>query len=169
MASIVERHISFNFRAESKDGSSYALPQNVTFFLKKNDSSKVCYTNFFEIDEYNLIEEYIFMTGLSRTCECLSRWLPADERFLLCSFWTDDHVLHFKYCPSSLQKKCQCPDIDMIGGKSDVTTTIFCLSRHLSISSRIPHSPKNATRVQHFMFPESTTSTQSHISNILPL
>ena len=108
------------------------------------------------------------MTGLSRTCECLSIWLPADERFLPCPFYTDDHVLHFKYRPSSLEKKCQCPDIDMIGGRSDVSTTIFCLIRHLSISSRVRHSAKNATRTRHFIFPESTTSTQSHISNILP-
>ena len=173
MLSIVERLTS-----RSVSGQNLGIdihmhnPRMLHFFWKRNGSSTACYTHFFErtlleTDEFNLIEDYIFRVGLSRACECLSRWLPADRRFRPCPFWTESHVFHRRYCLCSPWKYCQCPDIDMIGAKGDVTTTILCLGRHSLISSRVPHTPKNATRALHFMFPES--STQSHITNILLL
>ena len=75
--------------------------------------------------------------GLSRACECLSRWLPADRRFRPCPFWTESHVFHRRYRLSSQWKYCQYPDIDMIGATSNATT-IFCLGRHSLIWNRIP-------------------------------
>ena len=177
MSSIVERLASCSVSGRDLGTDIHMHnPRMLHFFWKGNDSSKICYTHFLErklleTNEFTLIEDYLSRAGLSGACECLSTWLPADERFRPCPFWTRSHKFHRRYHLStrrmSIFKFCQCLEIDMLSTKDDVTTTIFCLGRHSLFSSRVPHTPNNATRALRFMFPESSTS--SHISNILLL
>jgi hypothetical protein len=83
MASIVKRLAS---RSISGRDPGIDVHNHTTellhFFWGKKNGTERCYTHFLErrlleIEEYTLIKDHIFRTGLSGACECLSTWLPT--------------------------------------------------------------------------------------------
>ena len=131
----------------------------------KGDGATGCYKHYLErrsLEESEdfLIRDYIATTGLFGACECLSSWLPVpeDSPLHLCIFWSGHifHPLHPDY--RKLRKMgypmghCRCPYIDPNQSKKrDVTMTIFCLNRHLQISTRVSHHPDDVTRAHYFL------------------
>jgi len=111
-----------------------------------------------EESEGVLIQDSIARAGLFGACECLSRWQPVPEDSPLhpCPFW-QKHIFHpFHTCYRRLIKMmrpidCQCPCIDLNPSKKRDVTTIFCLNRHLQISSRVSHHPHDITRAHYFL------------------
>jgi hypothetical protein len=133
-------------------------PEMLHFLWRKRDTER-CYTHYFErrlleTEEYTLFQDHIFRAGFSGICECLSIWLPPpkDKHFRTCHFKSSDHIIFHSYRPSSLDTRCKCPDLYMLGEKRDVTTTIFCLSQKNSIiTSKVPHTDRDWLRSRYFV------------------
>ena len=124
----------------------------------KRDGATGCYTKYLERGPLEGKEGVLIHHSIATACECLIIWqpLPKDSPLYTFPFW-QGHIFHPAYSRYRrlLEKirpfDCQCPDVDLICSKADVTATIFCLNRHLQISSRVSHHPYDVTRAHYFL------------------
>ena len=161
MSSIVERLASRSLSGRDLGIDVHRHTTELLHFFWKNIGTVRCYTHFLERrlledEEYTLIQDFMFKTGFSGACECLSKWLPG-WHFRPCPFWTRGHNFRRRYRLSSLTTRptgyCQCPLISMIADKWDVSTTIFCLTKHSRISSKVPNTPTDVLLSRSFLLP----------------
>jgi hypothetical protein len=164
MASIVNRLTSRSISGRDLGIDVHMHATELLHFFWKKSGTERCYTHFLErrlleIEEFTLIRYHIFRNGLSGACECLSTWFPPleDKHFRSCPFKTANHIL-FKHYNLSSERNCDyctCPAICMFGEKTDISTTIFCLSKKSRLTSKTAHIGEHWIRSRSLLIPAS--------------
>ena len=82
MSSIIEGLASRSLSGRDLGIDFHRHTTELLHFFWKNIGTVRCYTHFLnrrliEDEEYTLIQDFMFKTGFSGACECLSKWLPA--------------------------------------------------------------------------------------------
>ena len=135
-------------------------------YWKSSGAATDCYIHFLERrlledEEFKLLPDYIFKTGLSGACECLSTRLPVPENghFRPCVFQTREQIFHRRKRLSTrampVFNYCRCPEISLLGYKADVNVKIFCLDKNSHVSSKVPHTAMDAIRSRYLPVPDS--------------